>query len=50
MPREPQGQTRPADVIRNAMKIARIANGDGQKVTSGDRKAIAQDAAAARWG
>lgn len=72
MPRGPQGQKRPADVIGNAVHIARIATGEEQETTlkqpakrnsglagakarqesttSEDRKAIAQKAAAARWG
>jgi hypothetical protein len=72
MPRGPQGQKRPADVIGNAVHIAQIATGEAQETTlaqpakrkigfagakarventtSEDRKAIAQKAAAARWG
>jgi len=72
MPKGPQGQRRPADVIGNAVHIARIATGEAQETTlahpvkrnsalagpkarvqnttSEDRKAIAQKAAAARWG
>jgi hypothetical protein len=72
MPKGPQGQKRPADVIGNAVHIARIATGEEQETTlaqpakrnsglagakarventtSEDRKAIAQKAAAARWG
>jgi len=72
MPKEPQGQKRPADAIGNAVHIARIATGEEQdttlsqpakrksglagakarqqNTTSEDRKAIAQKAAAARWG
>lgn len=72
MPKGPQGQKRPADVIGNAVHIARIATGEQQETTlaqparrnSGlagaaarqhnttpeDRKAIAQKAAAVRWG
>jgi hypothetical protein len=72
MPKGPQGQKRPADVIGNAVHIARIATGEQQETTlaqpakrnnglagakarlqnttSEDRKAIAQKAAAARWG
>ena len=68
----PQGQRRPADVIGNAVHLARIATGEAQETTlahpakrnsdlarakppvqnttSEDRKAIAQKAAAARWG
>jgi hypothetical protein len=33
MPRGPQGQKRPADVIGNAVHIARIATGEGQETT-----------------
>ncbi len=72
MAKGPQGQIRPADVIGNAVQIARIATGETEETTlkqpakrnSGlagakarvqnttpeDRKAIAQKAAAARWG
>lgn len=72
MPRGPQCQKRPADVIGNAVHIAQIATGEAQETTlaqpakrksgladakarventtSEDRKAIAQKAAAARWG
>lgn len=72
MPKGPQGQKRPADVIGNAVHIARIATGEEQETklkqpakrksglagakarlqntTADERKAIAQKAAAARWG
>jgi hypothetical protein len=72
MPKGPNGQTRPADVIGNAVHIARIATGEiedmglrqpakrasglaGAKArhdntTEAQRRAIAERAAAARWG
>lgn len=33
MPREPQGQKRPADVIGNAVHIAQIATGEQEETT-----------------
>lgn len=33
MPRGPQGQKRPADVIGNAVHIAQIATGEAQETT-----------------
>ena len=33
MPRGPQGQRRPADVIGNAVHIAQIATGENEKTT-----------------
>ena len=36
MPKGPQGQKRPADVIGNAIKVARIATGEEQEDFSPD--------------
>jgi hypothetical protein len=36
MPRGPKGQKRPADVIGNAIKVARIATGEEQEDYGGD--------------
>jgi hypothetical protein len=33
MPKGPQGQKRPADVIRNAVHIAKIATGEAEEAT-----------------
>ncbi len=39
MPKGPQGQKRPADVIGNAIKVARIATGEEQEdMSSNDGK------------
>jgi hypothetical protein len=38
MPRGPQGQRRPADVVGNAVTIAKIATGDLEDVTTEDGK------------
>ena len=38
MPKGPQGQKRPADVIGNAVKIARIATGEDTDETPDDGK------------
>ncbi len=35
MPKGPQGQKRPADVIGNAIKIAKIATGEIEEKTDG---------------
>ena len=72
MPKGPQGQKRPADVIGAAVKVMKIATGEVEetlaeksgRVRSGragakaraeslseeKRRAIAEKAAAARWG
>lgn len=34
MPKGPQGQKRPADVIGNAVKVMRIATGEGEVAAS----------------
>jgi hypothetical protein len=65
MPRGPQGQKRPADPARNALKILKIAIGEIQEklqepseqniharaktLTKAQRSAIARKAAYARW-
>ena len=38
MPKGPQGETRPADVIGNAVKIAQIATGEIEDDLPEDRK------------
>jgi len=38
MPRGPQGQKRPADVIGNAVHVMRIATGEIEDVTTDDGK------------
>ena len=38
MPKGPQGQKRPADVIGNAIKVARIATGEEVEVLTEDGK------------
>ena len=46
MPKGPKGEKRPADVIGNAIKIARIATGEEEEVLTDDGK----DAAAVSLG
>lgn len=66
MPKGPQGQKRPADVIGAAIRIAKIATGEEQedrvglqsnggraradKISSARRSEIARQAAEVRWG
>ena len=38
MPRGPKGEKRPADVIGNAVKVARIATGEDEDVYTDDGK------------
>ena len=38
MPKGPQGQKRPADVIGNAIKVMRIATGEEEEVLTDDGK------------
>ena len=38
MPKGPQGQKRPADVIGNAVKVMRIATGEEEEEYEDDRK------------
>jgi hypothetical protein len=38
MPRGPRGQRRPADVVGNAVTIAKIATGELEDATTGDGK------------
>jgi hypothetical protein len=38
MPKGPQGQKRPADVIGNAIKVARIATGEEVEAATDDGK------------
>jgi hypothetical protein len=38
MPRSPKGEKRPADVIGNAVMIARIATGEIEDITTADGK------------
>ena len=64
MPKGPQGQKRPADVIGSAIRVARIATGEeeddapkgsaggearARKLTAKERSAIAKKAASTRW-
>jgi hypothetical protein len=42
MPKGPQGQKRPADVIGNAVKVMRIATGDETEDTPSTASAAAQ--------
>ncbi len=46
MPKGPQGQKRPADVIGNAIKVARLATGEEEETLTEDGK----DAAAVSLG
>ncbi len=46
MPKGPKGQKRPADVIGNAIKVARIATGEEEETLTDDGK----DKAAVRLG
>ena len=38
MPRGPKGEKRPADVIGNAVKVARIATGEDEEALTDDGK------------
>ena len=38
MPKGPQGQKRPADVIGNAIKVARLATGEEEEALTDDGK------------
>lgn len=40
MPKGPQGQKRPADVIGNAIRVARIATGEEPEDLSGSPKTV----------
>lgn len=48
MPKGPQGQKRPADVIGNAIMIARIATGEVTEILPGNRRNSGFAGAAAR--
>lgn len=50
MPKGPKGEKRPADVIGNAVKIARIATGEEADVIEGDGKDPAAKALGAKGG
>ena len=66
MPRGPNGEKRPGDVVGCAVMVARIATGEilpthrdikvnggkarADSMTPEERKALAEKAAAARWG
>ena len=50
MPRGPQGQKRPADVIGNAVKVMRIATGEEEEEYEDDGKDPAAKALGARGG
>ena len=40
MPKGPQGQKRPADVIRNIVQVMRIATGEEQEKTPAGKKTV----------
>ena len=50
MPRGPQGETRPADVIGNAVKVMRIATGEENEELETDRAKSAAAELGARGG
>ena len=50
MPRGPQGQKRPADVIGNALKVMRIATGEEEEEYDDDGKDPAAKALGAKGG
>lgn len=50
MPRGPQGQKRPADVIGNAVKVMRIATGEEEEEFEDDGKDPAAKALGAKGG
>ena len=50
MPRGPQGQKRPADVIGNALKVMRIATGEEEEEYEDDGKDPAAKALGAKGG
>ena len=50
MPKGPQGQKRPADVIGNAVKVMRIATGEEEEDSEDDGKDPAAKALGAKGG
>ena len=50
MPKGPQGQKRPADVIGNAVKVMRIATGEAEEEFEDDGKDPAAKALGAKGG
>ena len=50
MPKGPQGQKRPADVIGNAVKVMRIATGEEEEEIEDDGKDAAAKALGAKGG
>lgn len=50
MPKGPKGQKRPADVIKNAVKVMRIATGEEADDVVGDGKDPAAKSLGARGG
>ena len=50
MPRGPQGQKRPADVVGNAVKVMRIATGEDEEEYEDDGKDPAAKALGAKGG
>ena len=50
MPRGPQGQKRPADVVANAVKVMRIATGEEEEEYQDDGKDPAAKALGAKGG
>ena len=50
MPKGPQGQKRPRDVVSNAVKVMRIATGEEEEVFENDGKDPAAKALGAKGG
>ena len=50
MPKGPQGQKRPADVVGNAVKVMRIATGEEEEELEDDGKDPAAKALGAKGG
>lgn len=50
MPRRPKGQKRPADVIGNAITVAKIATGEVEETTDDDSKDKAAQSLGRRGG
>lgn len=42
MPKGPQGQKRPADVVRNIVQVMRIATGECEETTTAPKSAAAE--------
>lgn len=50
MPKGPRGEKRPADVVSNAIKVARLAVGDEEETVEDDGKDPAAKALGAKGG